>query len=334
MRQGWIKTHRTLLDWEWHTDPKMVSLLIHLILLANSKNSKWKGVEIKRGQFVTGRRSLSAITGIQEASLRRCLTKLEKSGVITVKTTNRNSVITVCNYDTYQEVLPANDPANDPANGQQMIQQTANKRPTNGQQMIHNKEVKKERKKEGKKETNTNTCRSLTTSVSDFCEAQTDQSAVEKIEPIDFDRFVDWFNAKTKGVFGVLRKPLGEKRRSHMRARVSVYGKDSLREMVEKAIKSDFLRGDNKTGRIFQFDWLILPSNFEKVISGNYDNKTAIILEHNGNQQFNRTNNLTFKQRDELDRGERTMRDALGVARVLAEYNPDADVEGSNAGEV
>jgi len=61
--QGWIKLHRKFLEWEWANMPEMVSIFIHLLLRANYEDGKWRGISIKRGQFITGRNTLSKTTG-------------------------------------------------------------------------------------------------------------------------------------------------------------------------------------------------------------------------------------------------------------------------------
>jgi len=100
---GWIKAHRSLLDWEWHTDPNMVSLWMHLLVLANFEDKRWKGMVIKRGQLVTSISRLSETTGISQQSLRTCLAKLEQTQEINKQTTNKFTIITILKYDSYQQ---------------------------------------------------------------------------------------------------------------------------------------------------------------------------------------------------------------------------------------
>lgn len=100
---GWIKAHRSLLDWEWHTDPNMVSLWMHLLVLANFEDKRWKGMVIKRGQLVTSISRLSESTGISQQSLRTCLAKLERTQEINKQTTNKFTIITILKYDSYQQ---------------------------------------------------------------------------------------------------------------------------------------------------------------------------------------------------------------------------------------
>lgn len=101
---GWIKLHRKLQKWEWYQDSKMVHLFIHLLFEANYEDKKWMGVKIKRGQFATGLKALSKNTGISIQSLRTNLTRLEKTGEINRRSNNLFTVITICNYESYQVI--------------------------------------------------------------------------------------------------------------------------------------------------------------------------------------------------------------------------------------
>ena len=94
-------------------------------------------------------------------------------------------------------------------------------------------------------------------------------------EKIDYKALVDFFNEETDGVFGTVRYPLSDKRKGMINSRVREHGKQAFAEMVRKARSSDFLRGQNRSGFKATFDWLIKPTNFEKVITGNYDNRSG-----------------------------------------------------------
>ena len=91
-------------------------------------------------------------------------------------------------------------------------------------------------------------------------------------DTINYKKFVDWFNSETKGVFGMVKYPIGEKRKASIRARVREKGKKLLFEAVRKACQSDFLKGNNQRGFVATLDWIIKPSNFDKILSDNYKN--------------------------------------------------------------
>lgn len=57
-----------------------------------------------------------------------------------------------------------------------------------------------------------------------------------------------------------------------VQARIREYGKESFHTCIEEVKHSSFLQGRTKkswTG--FSFDWMVLPSNFPKVLEGNYN---------------------------------------------------------------
>lgn len=102
MGGGWIKLHRSIMDWEWYKDSAAFHLFLHLLIEANHDDQEWFGSVIKRGQLVTSIRSLSRDTGISEKVIRNRLTRFENTGEISRRTTNKNTIISIVNYHRYQ----------------------------------------------------------------------------------------------------------------------------------------------------------------------------------------------------------------------------------------
>jgi uncharacterized membrane protein YcgQ (UPF0703/DUF1980 family) len=100
--EGWIKLYRKFSEWEWFNISEMVHLFIYLLLNANHEEGTWRGIIIKRGQILTGLNTLNEKTGISIRSLRTCLDRLQKTKEIDRQTTNKYSLITICNYESYQ----------------------------------------------------------------------------------------------------------------------------------------------------------------------------------------------------------------------------------------
>lgn len=97
------------------------------------------------------------------------------------------------------------------------------------------------------------------------------------VEGIDYKKLVDFFNSETKGIFGIVKYPISDTRKGQIRARIREHGKDVFVSAIHKAFESDFLKGANNKGFKATFDWIIKPTNFEKILSNNYDNKLASI---------------------------------------------------------
>lgn len=138
---SWIKMYRSFLDWEWYPDTNCVRLALHFILKANYRAKKWKGLIIDRGQLVTSRGQLSEETGLSETQIRTAIDKLDNCGFITKSGTRKYTIITVCNYDLYQQAQAGFDNGCQPTDNQQIT----SKQPTDNQQITTTKEYKKER---------------------------------------------------------------------------------------------------------------------------------------------------------------------------------------------
>ena len=100
---GYIKIHRKLVDWQWYKDTNTKSVFLDLLLDANYEDSKVGFQIIKRGQCLTSLKRLNENTGLTYQQIRTSLSKLEKSGEINKQITSRYSIITINNYNDYQE---------------------------------------------------------------------------------------------------------------------------------------------------------------------------------------------------------------------------------------
>ena len=110
-----IRVYDSITEWRWHTRPEIVSMFVHLLILANEKDKEVGTVTVKRGQLLTSLRDLSEVTGISLQSTRTSLAHLESTGEITRESTHQGTLITVCKYVDYQdrETLPNTRPTHD-----------------------------------------------------------------------------------------------------------------------------------------------------------------------------------------------------------------------------
>lgn len=126
MNQGWIKLHRSLLEWEWFDDHNTFRLFMYLMLKANHNNKKWRGLELPAGSIVTGQDILALEVGLTRMQVRTSLDKLKTTREITIKTNNKGSIIQIVNYKKYQVVT--------------------SKQPTDNQQITTNNNIKNDNK--------------------------------------------------------------------------------------------------------------------------------------------------------------------------------------------
>lgn len=101
-RNGYIKLHRKMLDWGWYQNQNVKDLFIHLLLIANFKESQFEDMTIYPGQIITSINSLSKKTKLSTRNVRTALDKLEKSKILTKQTTSRFTIITIENWELYQ----------------------------------------------------------------------------------------------------------------------------------------------------------------------------------------------------------------------------------------
>ena len=104
---------------------------------------------------------------------------------------------------------------------------------------------------------------------------------IDSQEPkIDFLRILKSWNAALAEQHSAMPKIRDVKstRRKHISARCREYSEGVFLEMIRKAAASDFLNGKNQRGWIATIDWCVLPTNFQKIIDGNYDNKKMQIF--------------------------------------------------------
>ena len=108
---GFVKLDRGILDWEWYEDTYTARLFFHCILKANWKAGNWKGQPYERGQFITSLPSLAKELGCSERNVRTALKHLISTGEVAKVSNSEYTIITVNNYDKYQDV--ANEQASE-----------------------------------------------------------------------------------------------------------------------------------------------------------------------------------------------------------------------------
>jgi hypothetical protein len=135
---GWVKFHRKIEEWEWYKDANTFRLFFHLVMKANHKDGRWQGVEIKRGQLVTSLDHLSEDLKLSVQQIRTALTKLKSTNEITIKTTNRFTLVTVENYSVYQ--------SQEEESTSKLTSNITDEQQTDNKQITTNKNVKKEKK--------------------------------------------------------------------------------------------------------------------------------------------------------------------------------------------
>lgn len=113
IKGGYIKLYRKMTKWQWYSDEVMFRVFMHLLLTANYEPAYWRDVKIERGQTVVSLAKLGATLNYSKDTVLKALKRLESSGEITRRPTARYTIVTISNYNEYQDKPTDNRPQTD-----------------------------------------------------------------------------------------------------------------------------------------------------------------------------------------------------------------------------
>lgn len=87
------------------------------------------------------------------------------------------------------------------------------------------------------------------------------------------DVISSWNELSEYGIAPIKKITASSKRYNCLKARLREYGKDDVITAIHNIADSDFLQGNNNRGWTITFDWFVLPTNFPKVLEGNYNQR-------------------------------------------------------------
>ena len=164
--------------------------------------------------------------------------------------------------------------------------QNARKQPKNNQK-ITEKQPKNNQKQPNVNENvneNVNDIRTLKTSFKVSSFGANDAPADPEI---DFEKIKGLWNDeahKNHSLMPMLRS-MQKQRQKQIAARIREYGEEVFFDAMKKAVASDFLNGKNRRGWIASFDWFVKPTNFAKVVDGNYNDSARKVRTEKANQR-------------------------------------------------
>ena len=139
MDNTYIKLFRKMLTWGWYSDTNTTRVFLHILLKAQYKPTEYKGVPIKAGECVFGRKKWAKELGLSEQQVRTAISHLQSTNEITIRATNKFSVIHVEKWIFWQ--IDDGLSTNKPTKAVYEIQ------PTSNQQVTTSKESKKVKNK-------------------------------------------------------------------------------------------------------------------------------------------------------------------------------------------
>lgn len=253
MERGFVKLWRKTLDSGLLQHPTAWQVFGCLLLMANSRPHRRiiAGVmtDANPGEVVTGREKLADELGLTVQQIRTALNVLKKLEIITIRSTNKYSVISLVNWDRYQHQEPTSQPTDQPTS-----------QPAPNQHLTTEQELKN---------INKSTSYSMPESPdSDGCPQQK-VLAVYREELPSLTQPRTWRSNDATA----LRARWNEKKKEG-KFSTTEEGLDYFRKFFRYVARSPFLMGKvaNREGRAFQADirWLVKAANFDKVLEGKY----------------------------------------------------------------
>jgi hypothetical protein len=109
---GWVKIHRQLLDSEIFANTMALKIWIWILLKASTKQrfislnvgNGFSEIKLEAGQLLFGRFKAEEKLNIDGSTIYKWLKKMELLEMISIISNNKYSIITVCNYEYYQEI--------------------------------------------------------------------------------------------------------------------------------------------------------------------------------------------------------------------------------------
>lgn len=157
--------------------------------------------------------------------------------------------------------------------------ETTKKQPRNNQKQPNNNNNNNNNNNE-----NVNDIRTLKTSFKVSSFGANDAPADPKI---DFEKIKGSWNDEAQKSHSLMPKlrSMQKQRQKQIAARIREYGEEVFFDAMKKAVASDFLNGKNRRGWIASFDWFVKPTNFAKVVDGNYNDSARKVRTEKADQR-------------------------------------------------
>lgn len=133
MKDGWIKLHRKSLDSSVFENPIIWKVWCWCLMQACFEEQKFpfngQDVQLKAGEFITGREKACKTLNLPAQQYRTAIKYLKSTSRITIKSTNRFSIISIVSWDSYQ----SQESLSNTQINQQTNQPLTNKQPATNQ---------------------------------------------------------------------------------------------------------------------------------------------------------------------------------------------------------
>lgn len=330
--ERWIKINSAIVEHWIFQDAEKLKWWIDLLFMAQWEDKKVLHDShlfvLKRGQVIASGSFLAERWDVSRPTILKFLHQLEEDGMITRSVLYRQTpILTICNYDIYQ----SRD------NNTLYTQKTKTFTGKSGCKLYTPKNTQNTDKQrvlgcKDKKQVDTIFDTQVDTIVDTIQEYNNNKKTISKEiaqkegkasfstsrESNELQEILEYFNeVMSNAVIPHPIKSINGQRRGYVLARIREHGKDDVLEVIQKASESDFLNGTNQRGWIADFNWLMKPNNFVKVLEGNYDNRTDITTINNNPITNNNNGNNYNGNQEERARLERQAEVERMVASLI-----------------
>lgn len=227
----------------------------------------------QNGQIITSYRQIVSLSGMSLQRVRTAMKLLLKTQVVTqVVTQGSTQVTTILTISFLKDCSPQKNVANTSANTSANTNIGKSSRAyKNDNIIISCLNLLKNNKKE--KEYNyfviaLERIGENANSMSDKSDAE-----VQRLVPIFIKEYYNLMVETNKSRMGKIKTNIINQRLAFLWARIKESGLDNVLEVINKATQSNFLNGAGGRGFIANFEWILRPNNFPKVLEGTYDNR-------------------------------------------------------------
>lgn len=259
---GFIKLHRKLVEWEWYSDANAFRVFVHLLLTVNYEPQQWQGITVQRGQRVTSFRKLAAELNITKKTVYNTVNKLVKTGELSYIGNNKYTIITVVNFNEYQQNSAFEERKRNDSGTSTEHQRNSTNAITAA--ICGNAEQESGTLTERFQNENGKQCKNTRNNKS-----RNEEKQLMQCDSGFFDTVISDFNSICSSLSPV---SLTYQRAHAIQEAQKLLEGMSFAELFKKVEASAFLAG-RKSGAGWRcsFDWMMKPENISKIISGSYD---------------------------------------------------------------
>jgi biotin operon repressor len=103
MHRGYVKIWRKMIESQvFSMGLEYIGLISYLLVAANYNTGWFMGLKVDQGQIACGIPKMAERLSVSRSKLYRMLKKLEEIGIIEQQVNSKFTLITICNYSTYQ----------------------------------------------------------------------------------------------------------------------------------------------------------------------------------------------------------------------------------------